>query len=53
MGSIVSAATFPLAVWLITKLAFPAFAAAIAGAFVIYRHSSNIRRLREGYGESL
>ncbi len=48
MGSIVSAATLPLAVWLITKLAFPAFAAAIAGTFVIYRHSNNIRRLREG-----
>jgi acyl phosphate:glycerol-3-phosphate acyltransferase len=48
MGSIVGAATFPLAVWLITKLALPAVAAVIAGAFVIYRHSSNIQRLRAG-----
>jgi acyl phosphate:glycerol-3-phosphate acyltransferase len=48
MGSIVGAATLPLAVWLIMKLAIPAMAAAIAGAFVIYRHSSNIQRLRAG-----
>jgi glycerol-3-phosphate acyltransferase PlsY len=48
MGSIVGAATFPLAVWLITKLALPTAAALIAGAFVIYRHSSNIQRLRTG-----
>jgi glycerol-3-phosphate acyltransferase PlsY len=48
MGSIVGAATLPLAVWLIMKLAIPAIAAAIAGAFVIYRHSSNIQRLRAG-----
>jgi len=48
MGSIVGAATFPLAVWLVTRMAVPAIAAAIAGAFVIYRHSGNIRRLREG-----
>ena len=48
MGSIVGAATFPLAVWLITKMPFPSVAALIAGAFVIYRHSSNISRLRAG-----
>jgi glycerol-3-phosphate acyltransferase PlsY len=48
MGSIVGAATFPLAVWLITKLALPALAAVLAGAFVIYRHSGNIQRLRAG-----
>lgn len=48
MGSIVGAATFPLAIWLIMKLGIPAIAAAIAGAFIIYRHRSNIRRLREG-----
>lgn len=48
MGSIVGAATFPLAVWLITKQPLPAIAAIIAGAFVIYRHSSNIQRLRAG-----
>jgi glycerol-3-phosphate acyltransferase PlsY len=48
MGSIVGAATFPLAIWLVCKLAIPAVAAAIAGAFIIYRHSSNIHRLRAG-----
>jgi len=48
IGSIVGAATFPLAVWLLMKLAVPALAAAIAGVFIIYRHSSNIRRLRAG-----
>src|SRR5262249_32946500 len=48
MGSIVGAATLPLAVWLITKMEAPALAAAIAGVFVIYKHSSNIKRLRAG-----
>ena len=49
MGSIVGAATLPLAVWLVMKAPWPAVvAAAAAGAFVIYRHSSNIRRLRLG-----
>ena len=48
IGSIVGAATFPLAVWLLMKMAVPALAAAIAGTFIIYRHSSNIRRLRAG-----
>lgn len=47
MGSIVGAATFPLAVWLVGYSTLPPVAAAvIAGAFVIYRHSSNIQRLR-------
>jgi glycerol-3-phosphate acyltransferase PlsY len=49
MGSIVAAATFPLAVWLILQPPLPMFLAAlIAGVFIIYRHSSNIRRLRSG-----
>jgi glycerol-3-phosphate acyltransferase PlsY len=48
MASIVSAATLPLAVWLVMKAEVPAVAAVAAGAFVIYRHSSNIKRLREG-----
>jgi glycerol-3-phosphate acyltransferase PlsY len=48
MGSIVAAATSPLAVWLVYQQAIPAIAAAIAGAFVIYRHSSNVQRLRAG-----
>ena len=49
MGSIVAAATFPLAVWLIVKPDVTVVAAAvIAAAFIIYRHSSNIARLRSG-----
>jgi acyl phosphate:glycerol-3-phosphate acyltransferase len=49
MGSIVGAATFPLAVWLIEKSPIPFVAAAIiGGAFIIYKHSSNIARLRAG-----
>jgi glycerol-3-phosphate acyltransferase PlsY len=49
MGSIVAAAAFPLAVWLIVKPDVTVVAAAIiAAGFIIYRHSSNIRRLRLG-----
>jgi glycerol-3-phosphate acyltransferase PlsY len=49
MGSIIWAATLPLAVWLVMRAPWPAVAAsAAAGAFVIYRHSSNIQRLRQG-----
>jgi glycerol-3-phosphate acyltransferase PlsY len=49
MGSIVAAATFPLAVWLIQRPFLPVILAAfLAGGFVIYRHSSNICRLRDG-----
>lgn len=49
MGSIVGAATFPLAVWLIARSPIPfVVAAVIGGAFIIYKHSSNIARLRAG-----
>src|SRR5450759_79184 len=49
MGSIAGAATLPLAVWLVMQAPWPAVAASVvAGAFVIYRHSSNIQRLRLG-----
>ncbi len=49
LGSIIAAATFPLAVWLVQKVPLPVEAAAIlAGAFIVYRHSSNIARLRQG-----
>jgi glycerol-3-phosphate acyltransferase PlsY len=49
MGSIVAAAVLPLAVWLILLPPMPVEAAAIVcGAFIIYRHSSNIQRLRAG-----
>jgi glycerol-3-phosphate acyltransferase PlsY len=49
MGSIVAAATFPLAVWLIQRPASPVILAAfLAGGFIIYRHSNNVCRLRDG-----
>lgn len=49
MGSIVGAATFPLAVWLILQPRWPVVAAAvIGGIFIIYKHSENIARLRAG-----
>jgi glycerol-3-phosphate acyltransferase PlsY len=48
MGSIIGAATFPLAVWLLLLPAWPIEVAAVLGAgFIIYKHSSNIQRLRE------
>src|SRR5271166_3158083 len=40
MGSIVGAATFPLAVWLIARSPEALVAAIIGGAFIIYKHSS-------------
>jgi acyl phosphate:glycerol-3-phosphate acyltransferase len=47
LGSVVAAGVFPLAVWLIERPA-PAvvLTAVFSGAFVIYRHRDNIRRLR-------
>ena len=49
MGSISAAATFPLAVWIVQHPQQPIFiAAVVAAAFIIYRHSSNIRRLHSG-----
>jgi glycerol-3-phosphate acyltransferase PlsY len=49
MGSIVGAGTFPLGVWLISQPPWPVVAAAVlAGGFIIYRHSSNIKRLHAG-----
>ena len=49
MGSIVAAATFPLAVWLLQKPPLVVLvASALAGVFIIYKHSSNMQRLREG-----
>jgi glycerol-3-phosphate acyltransferase PlsY len=49
MGSIIGAATLPLAVWLVMQAPWPTVGASVvAGAFVIYRHSSNIQRLRLG-----
>jgi len=48
-GSIVGAATFPLAVWLIEHPPLVVVAAAIlCAALIIYRHRENIARLRAG-----
>ena len=46
-GSIVGAALFPLAVWLILHPPLPVTVAAIvSGALIVYRHRENIERLR-------
>lgn len=48
-GSILAAGTFPFAVWMILHPEwYVVGAAALCGAFIIYRHKDNIRRLREG-----
>jgi glycerol-3-phosphate acyltransferase PlsY len=48
-GSILAAATFPFGVWIILHPPYQiAVAAFIAGAFIVYRHQSNWKRLREG-----
>ncbi|MEO8592555.1 MAG: glycerol-3-phosphate 1-O-acyltransferase PlsY [Candidatus Solibacter sp.] len=48
-ASIVAAATLPFAVFMVARAPLPAIVAAlVAGSFVIYRHSSNIQRLRAG-----
>jgi len=49
LGSITGAAVLPLAVWLIALPPAPVEAASIlCGGFIIYRHRSNIQRLRAG-----
>lgn len=49
LGSIAAAATFPLAVWLLLQGSWPVLIASIiAGVFIIYKHRSNIERLRAG-----
>jgi glycerol-3-phosphate acyltransferase PlsY len=54
LGSILAAGTFPLAVWLILQPSLTvAGSAIIAGGFIIYRHSSNIRRLHAGSEHTL
>ncbi len=48
-GSILAAGTFPLGVWIISHPPAPVLIASlIAGAFIVYRHKSNIDRLRAG-----
>jgi glycerol-3-phosphate acyltransferase PlsY len=54
MGSILAAATLPLAIWLIERGPVSAFLASIvAGILVIYRHRDNLRRLRAGTERTL
>ncbi len=49
LGSIIGAALLPLAAWLIPGASKSAIAAAaIGGAFIIWRHRENIARLRVG-----
>lgn len=49
LGSILAAGLFPFGVWLILHPAWPVVvAAAIAGAFIIWRHRANIVRIRAG-----
>jgi glycerol-3-phosphate acyltransferase PlsY len=48
-GSILAAATFPLGVWMILHPPIAVFLASlIAGGFIVYRHRSNLERLRAG-----
>jgi acyl phosphate:glycerol-3-phosphate acyltransferase len=48
-GSILAAAAFPFGVWMILHPPIEVtLAALLAGAFIVYRHSSNIQRLRAG-----
>lgn len=49
MGSIIAAGSLPFVVWLVEHPAAPVWIAAlIAGTFIVYRHSSNIARIRAG-----
>ena len=49
LGSIVAAGCLPLVVWLVEHPPSPVWISAlVAGAFIIYRHRSNIARIRAG-----
>lgn len=49
LGSVVAAALFPFAVWLIEHPPAHVLAAALlAGGFIVYRHRSNVERIRAG-----
>ena len=49
LGSIIAAGLFPLGCWMILHPDWPVLAAAIGGAvLVIWRHRSNIERIRAG-----
>jgi glycerol-3-phosphate acyltransferase PlsY len=48
-GSVVAAATFPLGVWLILHPSLDILLASfIGGWFIVYRHKSNLQRIRAG-----
>ena len=48
-GSIIAAAAFPVGVWIILHPPWQVMASAlVAGAFIVYRHRSNLQRLRAG-----
>jgi glycerol-3-phosphate acyltransferase PlsY len=48
-GSVIAAATFPFGVWLIEHPPLAVFLASlIAGGFIVYRHRSNLERIRAG-----
>jgi len=48
-GSVVAAAAFPFGVWMILHPSWPlVLAAFVAGFFVVYRHKTNLERLRSG-----
>jgi glycerol-3-phosphate acyltransferase PlsY len=49
LGSVLAAGTFPLAVFLIDHPPASVVAAAlVAGGFIVYRHKSNLARIRAG-----
>ena len=49
LGSVLASGLLPVAVWLITHPAFPViYASLFTGAFIVYRHRENLRRLHEG-----
>ncbi|MCC7339976.1 MAG: glycerol-3-phosphate 1-O-acyltransferase PlsY [Bryobacterales bacterium] len=48
LSSIVSAAVFPLGVWLLYHNAIYALTAALCAALIIYKHKGNMARLRAG-----
>jgi len=49
LGSVLAAGTFPLAVWMFMQPPLSLVgAAAISGAFIIYRHRENLARIRAG-----
>jgi acyl phosphate:glycerol-3-phosphate acyltransferase len=48
-GSVLAAGAFPLGVWLIDHPPIVVFLASLAAAgFIVYRHKSNLERLRQG-----